>query len=245
MSLLPHLRATLALVALLPTTAFATCTEDAMLVFDASGSMAEMGYNGLDVPRINDARRALHEALPQVTPVRRVGLVVYGPARADAGETDSCSFVDLRLPPTPDAAARILFEIDSLTPDGNTALTRAVEFAAEALDYRTRPGTIVLVTDGKETCGGAPCQLASDLAANGANLTVHVIGFRVRGAFFNWEGGDGNPEVAPVPAVADCLAHRTGGLYAAAETTDELVTALRQTLGCTLFSGLPPARRQG
>lgn len=225
------MRPILAALALMPGLALADCTEDAMLVFDASGSMAEMGYNGLDVPRINDARAALHQALPRITPVRRVGLIVYGP-----GGGEACSHVDLRLPPTPDAAGRILAEIDALTPDGNTALTRAVRQAAEALRYRERPGTVVLVTDGKETCGGATCQVAAELAAEAPGLTVHVIGFRVRGDFFNWEGGDGNPEVEEVPAVAQCLADRTGGLYVSTETTKELEAALRKTLGCPLYS---------
>lgn len=226
-----HMRLLLAALALVPGLALAECTEDAMLVFDGSGSMAEMGYNGLDVPRINDARRALHRVLPPIAQVRRLGLIVYGP-----GGGESCSRVDLRLSPQRDAAGRILAEIDELVPDGNTALTRAVRRAAEALDYRNRPGTVVLVTDGKETCGGATCQLAAELAAEAPGLTVHVIGFRVRGDFFNWEGGDGNPEVDEVPAVAQCLADRTGGLYVSTETTEELEAALRKTLDCPIYS---------
>lgn len=225
------MRPIIAMLALIPGLAFADCTEDAMLVFDASGSMAEMGYNGLDAPRINDARNALRDVLPKVTPLRRIGLIVYGP-----GGGPGCSHVEMRLPPTQDAADRIIAEIDGLIPDGNTALTRAVRQAAEALEYRDRPGTIVLVTDGKETCGGATCQLASDLAAEAAQLTVHVIGFRVRGDFFNWEGGDANSEVGTIPTVAQCLAEQTGGLYVSTETTQELVTALRKTLGCPTYS---------
>lgn len=233
------MRACLAVLALWPSMTFANCTDDAMLVFDASGSMAEMGYNGLDAPRIADARTAMHEALPDITPARRLGLIVYGP-----GETEECSHVDLRLPPEPNAAERIIAEIDSLTPDGNTALTRAVSDAAHVLDYRNRPGTIVLVTDGKETCGGTPCQLAAELAADAPGLTIHVIGFRVRGDHFNFEGFDSNPEFEEVPAVAQCLADRTGGLYVSTETTQELVAALRQTLGCPVVSRLqPPASR--
>lgn len=225
------MRLPLAALILTPSLAFANCTEDAMLVFDASGSMAEMGYNGLDHPRINEARTAIRRALPEITPIRRVGLIVYGP-----GASETCSHVDLRLPPTPDAADQIIAEIDALTPDGNTALTRAVEDAANALDYRNQRGTVVLVTDGKETCGGATCQLAAELASDGPGLTVHVIGFRVRGDHFNFEGFDSNPEFEEIPAVAQCLADRTGGLYVSTETMEELEQALRQTLGCPLFS---------
>lgn len=128
----------LAALALMPGLALADCTEDAMLVFDASGSMAEMGCKGLDVPRINAARRVLHEALPRIAPMRRVGLIVYGP-----GGGAACSHLDLRLPPTPDAADRILTETDALTPDGNPAPTRAVRRAVEAREDRSRPDTVV------------------------------------------------------------------------------------------------------
>ena len=68
------------LASLAPTIAQATdnCLEDAMIVFDGSGSMAEMGFNLLDEPRIHEARRAIREAIPQIAPVRRLGLIVYG-----------------------------------------------------------------------------------------------------------------------------------------------------------------------
>ncbi|TMV08086.1 VWA domain-containing protein [Ruegeria sediminis] len=208
-----------------------------MLVFDASGSMAEMGYNGLDRPRITDARLALRRALPRITPIRRVGLVTYGPG----GSEDTCSHVALRLVPSPDAAERILSEIDRLEPDGSTALTRAVSAAANALGAPSRPGIVVLVTDGKETCGGSPCALAAQLAAEAPKLTVHVIGFRVRPDFFAWEGGDSNPDFdAPISA-AQCLAKETGGLYVSTETVDDLVKALNRTLGCPVVSSLDAA----
>ncbi len=208
------------------------CNDDAMLVFDASGSMAEMGYNGIDTPRIIDARAALHSALPRITPMRNVGLITYGPGGSD----DTCSHVALRLMPQPDSADQILSEIDALEPGGNTALTRAVQQAALALGAPERPAVVVLVTDGRETCGGAPCRLAAELAATAPDLTVHVIGFKVRGDFFGWEGGDSNPEFDVPASPARCLADRTGGHYVSTENTDELVSALQKTLGCPLFS---------
>ncbi|MDK3075711.1 VWA domain-containing protein [Sedimentitalea sp. JM2-8] len=205
------------------------CTDDAMLVFDASGSMAEMGYNGLDAPRIVEARAALRDALPSITPYRRLGLIVYGP-----GSGDSCANIDLRFLPRPDAAGVIIADVDRVQPDGDTPLTQSVRNAADALRYKTRPGTIVLVTDGKETCGGSPCLLAAELAQTGPGLTVHVIGFRVRSAFFSWkdspDAGNGDGQT-----VARCLADRTGGHYVSTENTADLVRALQLTLGCPLY----------
>ena len=204
-----------------------TCAPDAMLVFDGSGSMAEMGFNYIDEPRIFEARRAVGQVLPEVDAFRRIGLIIYGP-----GGVDSCTGIDLRLAPAPRAAARILRDIEALSPGGDTALTEAVALAARQLDYRSRPGTIVLVTDGKETCGGAPCQLATELAREGAALTVHVIGFKVRGDRFSF---DRDSDYAHSASVARCLAEQTGGHYHNTETAEELIDALRRTLGCQLL----------
>ena len=87
----------------LPATAAEDCTEDAMIVFDGSGSMAEMGFNQIGEPRIFGARRAVQAAVPEIAKRRRLGLVIYGP-----GGVDECSGLDLRFPPVANAAQRII-----------------------------------------------------------------------------------------------------------------------------------------
>ncbi|MEL7215352.1 MAG: vWA domain-containing protein [Pseudomonadota bacterium] len=205
------------------------CTRDAMLVFDGSASMAELGLQ-LDEPkRIDDARAALRDAMPQIAPIRRIGLITYGP-----GPENSCDGVNLKFPPVANAADPVLEAISWLDPNGLTPLTEAVRQAADVLNYRTDPGIVVLVTDGNDTCGGAPCQLGAELAATAANLTVHVIGFRVDTDRFGLE----NPSDGLFPedfSVAKCLSDSTGGLYVSTDTVEELSDALRQTLGCAFI----------
>jgi len=72
------------------------CNDDAMIVFDASGSMAGNVGQGIatTIPRIDEARHALAEVLPSATKFRRVGLVTYGP-----GPYQQCN-VHLDLKPT-------------------------------------------------------------------------------------------------------------------------------------------------
>lgn len=213
----------------LPVRATEECAEDAMIVFDGSGSMAEMGFNDINEPRIFEARRAMAKAIPDIAQNRRLGLVIYGPGGADV-----CSGVDVRFAPVANAARPIIDAVDALQPDGSTALTEAVRQAAETLNFQSQPATILLVTDGKETCGGMPCALAAELASDGADTTVHVIGFKVRGAFFSWDRSDDN-DYNTAESVSRCLADRTGGTYAKAETLDQLITAMRATLGCNVL----------
>lgn len=199
------------------------CTQDAMLVFDASGSMAGNVTQGIGktIPRINEVRAALARVLPNITRFRRVGLITYGP-----GPYQQCN-VQLALKPTPDAAGFIMQEVNTINPAGKTPLTMAVEQAAEVLDYRNKPGLIVVLTDGEETCGGAPCDLGKRLRADAAQLTIHIIGFRLKD--FTWTGEQSILD-------AKCLAERNGGLYVTADAEEDLVEALEKTLGCPMLS---------
>jgi Ca-activated chloride channel homolog len=205
----------------------APCTEDAMIVFDASGSMS--GNQTLGIPnsraRIDEVRAALAQVLPSATQHRRVGLITYGP-----GPYNQCN-VKLDLKPTPDAAKQIMSAVNALVPAGKTPLTSAVEQAADVLNYRSKPGVIVVVTDGEETCGGSPCTLAKQLHLLGDQLTVHVIAFRYDG--FSWTGGNSVMDLM-------CLADENHGLYSRANSEEELVEALEKTLDCPMVSQASP-----
>lgn len=195
------------------------CQADAMIVFDASGSMGTSDYT-LKLPRIQRLKQAMARVLPEIAPLRRLGLIVYG-----EGAYNDCGSVALRMRPTSNAAAPMLRIIQSINPRGRTPLTQSVRLAAEELGYTQREATVVLVTDGEETCGQDPCKVAAQLKKAGPGLTVHVIGYRdeqLQGFF-----------------MARCLADETGGQYVSASTEDELVKALRKTLGCPFVTMAP------
>jgi len=205
------------------------CTEDAMIVFDASGSMAGNTVQGLfsDITRIDEVRKALAQVLPGVTKYRKVGLITYGP-----GPYLHCN-VKLDFEPIPNAAEPIMSAVNGLNPAGKTPLVEAVKQAAKVLDYQANKGVVVLLTDGEETCGGAPCQLGKLLKLSG-RLTVHVIGYQLRA--FRWTGAQSFLDTK-------CLAEETGGLYITAENRDDLVKAFEQTLGCPMLSSRSPLSR--
>lgn len=203
-------------------TADIKCNDDAMLVFDASGSMSGNERLGIGsvVTRIDKVRRALETALPSVTPHRRIGLITYGP-----GPYNRCDNIALNLAPQANAGPRIIAEINGLIPAGRTPLTSAVEHAAEVLDYKHKAALVVLLTDGEETCGRQPCALAKSLKASGANIVVHVIGYRMHD--FSWTGGQGIFDV-------QCMARETNGDYISADSVEDLIAALNKTLGCPI-----------
>lgn len=200
------------------------CFEDAMLVFDASGSMSgmeEWGSSSL-TSRIDDARKALAKALPNVTPYRRLGLMTYGP-----GPVGHCNNIVLNMRPEFNAGPNIMAEVNRIVPDGRTPLTSAVSQAVDVLDYRNKAAVVVLVTDGSETCGGQPCELAKSLSATAKAIKIHVIGYRLQDIISTRDQGITDMK---------CLAERTGGLFIGVESIEELVTALNKTLGCPLLT---------
>jgi Ca-activated chloride channel homolog len=120
--------------------------------------------------------------------------------------------------------------VNALVPAGKTPLTSAVEMAAEVLDFRRKPGVIVVVTDGEETCGRSPCQLGKQLQDSAQQLTVYVIGFRYQS--FSWTGEQSILEVR-------CLAELNHGLYIKVNAEADLVEALEKTLDCPMISQAP------
>lgn len=213
-------------LSMMTTSAAAGCYEDAMIVFDASGSMAQ-SVGGSDSPtRIAEAQTALRRVLPMVPDERPVGLLTYGP-----GVLGFCENFEVRLPPEPHQRMLIQSEIDALSPLGDTPLARAVELAAEAMSFRDKPAVVVLVTDGRDTCGSSVCRVAKRLAAESNDLTVHVIGFR----FAGYEPGQDMYRTSP-----GCLSAYTGGHNLSAQSLDDLIGALHRTLTCPLVAGLTP-----
>jgi Ca-activated chloride channel homolog len=192
------------------------CTDDAMLVFDASGSM--MRLTDVGSPRIDLAQAAAHQVVPTAALNRNLGLMIYGP-----GGADQCINYAVTVPVQSNAADAILAEIDNITTAGETPLSSAVEAAAEALDYKHRPAVIVVLTDGDENCGREPCEVARALAAQAFRLTIHIIGFKL----------GSRPRFK-----ASCFAEETNGLFIPTNSMDELIDALKQTLVCPQITNL-------
>lgn len=119
--------------------------------------------------------------------------------------------------------------VKELIPAGKTPLVAAVRQAAEVLDYRVKPGVIVVLTDGEETCGGSPCDFGKELRTTSKQLTVHIISYRPKG--FSWTGDESI-------GAAKCMAEQNGGLYVTADTKEDLIDALQKTLDCPMMSRL-------
>lgn len=191
-------------------TAFLADTPDPqnlMIVFDASGSM----WGQIDgVTKIEIARQAFADAQSSLgAQGQNVGLIAYGHRRKG-----DCSDIETLVPLTQAAGGVVASEIQSLRPKGKTPLSDAIRLAARDMRYREDAATVVLFSDGIETCNADPCALAAELERDGINFTAHVIGFAL--------SGDTDR------AQLQCIADNTGGLFIEASDAAGLQEALGQ-----------------
>ncbi len=196
---------------LLPALLSVALADDAILVFDASGSMWGQ-VEGKTKAEI--ARSVVSDLLNQIPPDRRLGLVAYGHRRAG-----DCKDIEELVPVGTDREA-IRKQVNALAFKGKTPLTAAVRFAAGKLRYREGKATVILVSDGAESCNADPCALGAELEAAGVDFTVHVVGF----------GLPSKTEAAGL----QCLAAATGGKYLSANNASELAQALKQTVAAPI-----------
>ena len=127
--------------------------ENVMIVFDGSNSM----WGQIDgTAKIEIARDVMENLLGEWTETRKVGLMAYGhPRRGD------CTDMETIVVPGTGTRAEILDRIGAITPTGKTPLTSAVEQAATDLSYTDTPATVVLISDGLESCERDPCALGA------------------------------------------------------------------------------------
>ncbi|TPK57971.1 VWA domain-containing protein [Mesorhizobium sp. B2-4-19] len=178
-----------------------------IIILDASGSM----WAQIDgKPKLEIARESLRTVLQSVPADDEIGFMAYGHR-----EKGSCDDIQLIVPPQAGSASAITDAADSLKFLGKTPLTAAVKQAAEALKYTEDKATVVLITDGLETCGGDPCALGKELKASGVDFTADVVGFGLT--------ADEGKQIA-------CLAENTGGKYIQASDEKALQEALVETV---------------
>src|SRR5699024_3452488 len=101
--------------------------------------------------------------------------------------------------------------IEALNPKGKTPITAAVEQAVEQLRQVEASASIVLVSDGLESCGGDPCEAVRTARQSGVDFQLHVIGFAL---------GDADPEQL------QCMAEAGGGQFFTAAHAAEVTHAL-------------------
>ena len=181
----------------------AVAADRAIIILDASGSMWAQ-INGK--ARIDIARETLKDVLAGVPDTLELGFMAYG--HRSKGD---CNDIETLVEPAAGTADAIASAAAQLNPKGKTPLSASVKMAAEELKYTEDKATVILITDGLETCDADPCALATALAKDGVDFKVDVVGLALS-----------KKEADQVR----CIADNTNGQYLQADDEDGLKNAL-------------------
>ena len=172
-----------------------------LILLDTTGSMADLigGRQKIDI-----AKAAVTGLLDRLPTGATVGLRTFAKCETNRLISDLEDPLDLTA---------LKVEVEELYPAGLTPLAYTLEQAK--LDIESVPGskTLVLVSDGMETCQGYPLRAARELAKTQYGVTAYVIGFDV---------GENLAARDQLIEIADIL----GGTYLDAEDADQLALAL-------------------
>lgn len=176
-----------------------------LFILDGSGSMWGRIENK---PKISIAKELMTGLIRDLPANIDPGLEVYG--HRSKGD---CSDIELLSPIGQNNKETLIQQIQSISPKGKTPITRSFQLAAERLREYEDETTVVLISDGKETCSADPCRLVRELRDSGVKVRVHVVGFDVN--------QDEREQLV-------CIAEAGGGKYFSADNTEQLQQALTE-----------------
>jgi hypothetical protein len=177
------------------------------IILDGSGSMkTAMGKKS----RWQTALDVLDQVVSELPDTFNVGLRIYGHREASTSPktcTDSQLVVPVRrLNRTAIAAAA-----KRAAPRGETPLVYSVLQAPGDLKA-IGGGTVILITDGEESCKGDPVRAADELKASGVDVRLNIVGFALGGK--------------TVQKTLTSFAESTGGRFYTAQSGATLAQAL-------------------
>ncbi len=178
------------------------------LVLDASGSM--WGRVG-NQTKIEVARETIRSLLKDWRPQDQLGLVTYGHRRKG-----DCGDIEVLRQVGPVDADALMAQVNGISPKGMTPMTASVKMAAEQLKSTEGLTSVILVSDGVETCKADPCSVAAELKKADVKLVVHTVGFDIQDR--------------QAAKQLECMAAATGGLALSAGNAGELSKAIGQAV---------------
>ena len=177
------------------------------IILDVSGSMKLPLGNKTRWTTALDVLKSVVQTLPDDF---NVGLRVYS-HRYPAASRETCTDTQLLLPIEKLDRSRIAAAVGQLKPRGETPLIYSILQAPADLKARGG-GSVVVITDGEDTCKGDPVTAAAQLKASGLDVTLNIVGFTLKGK--------------KVQDQLTTLAESTGGRYYGAQSGDALARAL-------------------
>ena len=165
-----------------------------LFVLDGSGSMKQK-YD--KTSKFETAKQLLFKLIDSVehkNPNVEFAVRVFGFQYPNTQR--NCKDSKLVIPFAKNNASKIISGLEHITPQGMSPIAYSIQQGAG--DFPEDPhslNSIVLITDGEETCGGDPCKTSKELLAKKISLKPFIVGLNVdssayekykcMGTFFN------------------------------------------------------------
>ena len=178
------------------------------IILDASGSMkTPLGKK----TRWTTAHDVLQQVLATLPADFNVGLRIYG-HRESSLSPKTCTDSQLVVPIQKLDQRAVLGAAEAVKPRGETPLVYSVLQSPDDLKA-VGGGTVIVITDGEESCHGDPVKAAAQLKASGLDITLNIVGFTLTGKTVQQQLGT--------------FAQATGGHFYAADSGPALARALQ------------------
>jgi Mg-chelatase subunit ChlD len=182
------------------------------LILDGSGSMRAR-VDGR--PKMDIAKDVMSQIIRGLPDDAQVALRFYG-HRIQEGRPGDCRDTELVVPFGRIDKARMLARVRDVRALGTTPIAYTLRQVAG--DFGRAPGEklVILVTDGKEECGGDPAAAVAELQAKGLRLRLNIVGFALADAATKRDMAR--------------IARMTGGSFFDAASARALTQAIEQSL---------------
>lgn len=182
-----------------------------LFIYDASGSMWQQ-IDGTTKKEL--AQDVLTSTVGNLSEDQPIGLVAYGHRRKG-----DCADVETLVASNNTSKQTVTNAIRSINPIGKTPLAASAKMVIDQLRANGNKATIILITDGIESCDGDLCAVIRAARAEGIEFRMHIVGFGLQGA--------------DVEALR-CAAKAGDGQYYDAQNADDLTAGLEQATQTTV-----------
>jgi Ca-activated chloride channel homolog len=192
-----------------------------LLMLDASYSMLRLVSGG--VSRFSAARSAVNATVDVFPDEGLLALRIYGSQSQVIRDDCTDSVLAVPFAAAKDNRDKIKLALGQTHARGVTPIAYSLQLAAGDFTNDKIQRTIILVSDGAESCNGDPCSVAEQMAGNG--FVINVIGLMTTGL---------------ARASLRCIASATGGAYFDVPVAAQLSDKLREALQDCPVAALPP-----
>lgn len=143
-----------------------------LFIYDASGSM----WGELDGSTKKEiAAEVLSETVNHLPDDQIIGLLVYGHR-----EKRNCQDVEFLVKLNNLSKEKIITAVKGIKPLGMTPLAYSATQAINSLRDSKTKATLILITDGIESCDGNICEVITAAKTEGVDFKLHIVGFGLK-----------------------------------------------------------------